>query len=102
LEEICWDSELESAIYDPIVVYPSDKDYTITNYTKDGHFLWPGKVTRQVVEECGKVKIVTIGEGLQYCGDNKLGKMNAKGNVVVGAILFRNIDFRLKRTFEEL
>ena len=102
LENLCRDSNLESAVYDPIFVYPSDKDYTITNYTKDGHFLWPGKVTRQVVEECGKVKIVTIGEGLQYCGDNKLGKMNAKGNVVVGTILFRNIDFRLKRTFEEL
>jgi hypothetical protein len=61
--------------------------------------LYPGKVFRSVVEECGKVKIVTIGTGLSYCGDGKPGEINAIGNIIVGSILFKNIDLRLKKAF---
>jgi hypothetical protein len=86
--------------YDQVWIYPNDKDLTLTNYTRPGHFLSPGKVFRSVVEECGKVKIVTVGTGLSYCGSGLPGGMNAIGNIIVGSILFKNIDLRLKKTFE--
>lgn len=92
---------LESSVYDPIYTYANDKNYTVTNYTAKGHMLAPGKITRQVVEECGKVKIVTMGEGVQFCGNNTTGRRNAYGNVVAGCLLFKNVDYRLKRAFEK-
>lgn len=92
---------LESSVYDPIYVYVNDKNYVFTNYTSKGHMLAPGKITRQVIEECGKVKIVTIGEGVQFCGNNTAGRRNAYGNIVAGCVLFKNVDFRLKRAFEK-
>lgn len=88
--------------FDPIYSYANDREYTTTNYTAKGHMLYPGKITRQVVEECGKVKMVTIGEGVQFCGDNSAGKANANGNVVGGCILFKNVDFRLIKKFKTL
>lgn len=93
-------NKLTSPIYDEVWIFPDDKNLTITNYTKPGHFLAPGKVFRYLVEECGKVKIVTIGTGLSYCGATTTGRMNAVGNIVVGSILFKNIDLRLKKKFE--
>jgi hypothetical protein len=94
-------NKLNSPIYDPVWIFPDDKNLTFTNYTQPGHFLYPGKVFRYLVEECGKVKVVTIGTGLSYCGPILAGRMNAIGNVVVGSILFKNIDLRLKKTFEQ-
>jgi hypothetical protein len=93
-------NQLHDFRYDQVWIVPNDKNLTFTNYTQPGHFLYPGKVFRSVVEECGKVKIVTIGTGLSYCGDGFNGKNNAIGNIIVGSILFRNIDLRLKKTFE--
>ena len=52
------------------------------------------------MEECGKVKIVTKGTGLNYCGDNFRGRMNAVGNIITGSIVFKNVDERLKIAFE--
>lgn len=95
------DKNFESIEYDPIYTYTSDNDYTITNYTALGHFLYPGKITRHVIQECGAIKIVTNGEGLQFCGNNSAGKRNAVGNTVAGAFLFKNVDFRLKRAFQK-
>lgn len=92
--------ELHSTRYDQVWIYPDDKNLTFTNYTQPGHFLYPGKVFRTVVEECGKVKIVTVGTGLSYCGDNLAGEINALGNIIAGSILFKNIDLRLKKAFE--
>jgi hypothetical protein len=103
---------LESTDYDPVTIFPDDKNLTITNYTLEGHLLHPGKVVRKVIEECGQVKVVTIGTGLNYCAETEQnnpliesaaiqqGKMNGNGNTVVGVILFKNIDIRLKKTFE--
>ena len=80
---------------------------SITNYTLPGHFLYPGKVFRTVVEECGQVKVITYGSGLSSCGPGgglllpSPGLMNANGNTIVGSILFKNIDLRLKQAFEK-
>ncbi|MCS3799087.1 hypothetical protein [Niastella sp. OAS944] len=93
-------NQLRDTRYDQVWIYPNDKDLTFTNYTQPGHFLSPGKVFRSVVEECGKVKIVTVGTGLSYCGSVGTGENNAIGNIIVGSILFKNIDLRLKKTFE--
>lgn len=97
--QLCGD-KLHSPIYDNVWIFPDDRNLTFTNYTQPGHFLYPGKVFRYLVEECGKVKIVTLGTGASYCGPTFVGRMNAIGNVVVGSILFKNIDLRLKKTFE--
>jgi hypothetical protein len=94
-------NKLNSPIYDLVWIFPDDKNLTFTNYTQPGHFLYPGKVFRYLVEECGKVKVVTLGTGISYCGPNIAGRMNAIGNVVVGSILFKNIDLRLKKTFQQ-
>jgi hypothetical protein len=93
-------NQLHDTRYDQVWIVPNDKKLTFTNYTQPGHFLYPGKVFRSVVEECGKVKIVTIGTGLSYCGPIGTGKNNAIGNIVVGTVLFKNIDLRLKKAFE--
>lgn len=93
---------LADVFYDKVFVHVNEAEYKITNFTADGHFLYPGKVTRTVVEECGKVKVITDGVGTQYCGSNNIGDRNGKGNVIVGGILFKNIDLRLKKAFEDL
>jgi hypothetical protein len=92
--------KLTSPLYDEVWIFPNDKELSITNYTKPGHLLSPGKVHRYLVEECGKVKVITIGTGLSYCGPSTYGRMNAIGNIIVGSILFKNIDLRLKKTFQ--
>lgn len=91
---------LESIQYDPVWIFADDKNLTFTNYTQPGHLLNPGKVFRSVIEECGKVKIVTLGTGTNYCAAKWQGKMNGNGNVIAGSILFKNIDIKLKKTFE--
>ncbi len=93
-------NQLGSVFYDKVWIVPDNKNLTITNYTQPGHILYPGKVVRTIVEECGKVKIVTLGVGLNYCGNNFAGKMNAIGNIITGSIVFKNIDLRLKKAFE--
>ncbi|HUP10828.1 MAG TPA: hypothetical protein VM187_01405 [Niastella sp.] len=99
VDNVACGNKLHNIAYDQVWIYPNDKDLTLTNYTQPGHFLYPGKVFRSVVEECGKVKIVTVGSGLSYCGDGKPGEINAIGNIIVGSILFKNIDLRLKKAF---
>jgi hypothetical protein len=99
LDRLCG-KKLHDFTYDQVWIYPDDKNLTFTNYTQPGHFLYPGKVFRTVVEECGKVKIVTVGTGLSYCGDGFIGGQNAIGNIIVGSILFKNVDLRLKKAFE--
>lgn len=91
---------LEDVDYDVIYAFPDDNKYQITNYTAKSHILSPGKVQRSVVEECGIVKVITYGVGTQYCGDNLPGAMMAAGNMLMGSVMFKNIDLRLKYAFE--
>ncbi len=87
-------------MYDPIWIFSDDQDKIITNYTAKGHILYPGKVERTIVEECGKVKVITKGTGLQYCGNNCRGSLMAKVNTILGKHLFTEVDKRLKSAFE--
>lgn len=97
---ISCEEPLESVLYDKVWIVPDDKNLTITNYTQPGHMLYPGKIVRQVIEECGQIKVVTIGTGLSSCGDRVDGKINGNGNSISGALLFKNVDIRLKKAFE--
>jgi len=141
-------NKLLNVEYDPVRIYADRKNLTITNYTMEGHFLDPGKVKRFVVEECDKVKVVTVGTGLNYCADEagaipnailsaeaiayfyfhyglkygtigpdgmlsavqqkafkalakQFAKQNGNGNLVQGAIMFKNVDFLLRKGFAE-
>lgn len=88
--------------YDPVFIYTNTSEFTNVNYTMKGHMLYPGKITRKVVEDCGKVKMITVGEGLHFCGNNTMGMANGNGNTVGGLILFKNVDFRLIEAFKKL
>ncbi len=93
----CGDNQ-ESIIYDPTRIVIDATKQTLTNYTLKGHWLFPGKIVRTVVEdECGVVKIITRGIGLHHCGDTDLGKFNARTNIILGSVLFKNADLRLKK-----
>ena len=100
MDDYCGD-KLLNVKYDPIWKFANDKTKTIVNYTGKGHILYPGKVETTVVEECGVVKTVVKGIGLQYCGDNCRGKVMAEVNKSVGKFLFENVNKRLKEEFEK-
>ena len=99
MDDYCGDQLLDVQ-YDPIWIFANDKKKIITNYTAKGHILYPGKIERTVVEECGVVKIITKGVGVQYCGDNCRGALMGKANTVLGKHLFKEVDKRLKTAFE--
>ena len=134
--------KLDNPEYDLVKIYADDKNLTLTNYTMEGHFLDPGKVKRFVVEECDKVKVITIGTGLNYCAEQEMPDVitntqklyynlvcgpiygyivgntithvekqvfkwiakkqamaNGNGNIILGSILFKNVDLLLKQKF---
>ena len=99
MDDYCGD-QLANVQYDPIWIFANDKKKIITNYTAKGHILYPGKVERTVVEECGVVKIITRGVGTQYCGDNCRGHLMGQANIILGKYLFNAVDQRLKTAFE--
>jgi hypothetical protein len=81
----------------------NDNKFTITNYTLQGHALYPGKVVRTVVEECNKIKIITNGVGLSrlYLYSPLVGYLTGKINSIYGSILFNNVDSRIKDAFNK-
>jgi hypothetical protein len=89
-------------VANPIMMQVDHANYSVTNYTLPGHSLHPGKVIRTVVEECDKIKIVTIGYGNSWMGDNIFGQLAGKTNTFYGKILFESIDRRFKNSFESL
>lgn len=100
MDDYCGD-KLENIQYDPIWKFVDDKRKTITNYTAKGHVLYPGKVETIVVEECGVVKTVVRGVGLQYCGNNCRGAVMGTANKVLGKHLFINVNKRVQEEFEK-
>lgn len=100
MDDYCGD-QLQSVKYDPIRKFANDKTKTIVNYTAKGHILYPGKVETTVVEECGVVKTIVKGVGLQYCGDNCRGQLMGKANEILGTFLFKSVNRRLKEEFEK-
>lgn len=51
---------------DSVRTLVDQSSYAITNYTRENHFLHPGRVTRKIVERNGKVFVTTFGEGTGY------------------------------------
>lgn len=96
--------KLKSVQYDEVKIFADDKNLTIVNYAIEGHILNPGKIHRSVIEECGKVKVITVGSGLNYCGkygSPRIGRMNGSINILIGSVLFKNVDIKLKHAFEK-
>jgi hypothetical protein len=69
----------------------------ITNYTLNGHFLYPGKVQRCLFADgCdGKIKIITTGAGFTTCTGNWVGRRVKDMNIYIGKYAFDHIDKRL-------
>ncbi len=80
----------------PIAIHIDENNKCVTNYTLKGHALYPGKVTRCIVEECGKIKVQTFGEGITAYPEslNWLGLPTATVNQYYGKYLFENVDNR--------
>lgn len=89
-------------IANPITQYIDESTFTITNYTKLGHILHPGKITRIVVDECDRIKILTIGSGRHFFGNNSAGTTMALINTFSGIKLFTNVDKRVVEAFNKL
>jgi hypothetical protein len=91
-------SLINDQIANPIVQTIDESTHSITNYTLPGHMLYPGRIIRTVVSECGVIKIKTIGVGRSWVGDNICGKTMAEINSYVGKQTFSNIDQRFKNS----
>jgi hypothetical protein len=48
---------------DPIRIVVNRGDYSVTNYTRQGHVFHPGKVTRTIVKKGNSIYVETFGEG---------------------------------------
>ncbi|UFH51822.1 hypothetical protein [Spirosoma sp. KNUC1025] len=92
----------QTPIANPVAQYIDEQAFSVTNYTKAGHILWPGKTTRFVVDECDRIKIVTIGVGNSFLEDNLAGQVMGVLNVHSGKIIFHNVDERLKVEYNKL
>jgi hypothetical protein len=93
------DYDLRSIKYDPVTVFVYDATFTIINYTMPGHALFPGKVTRSIVNEGNKIYVVTIGSGYHFCNDSYLGETSRRINLIEGPIIFKNVDINFKKEF---
>ena len=102
-EEDCIGIGLESIYYDPIIMFVDDKNYKMVNYTKEGHIFYPGKIVRTVKrdEDTGDIYVETEGIGFHFCS-GEVGQLIAATNALVGPVVFKNVDLRLKKAFEEL
>lgn len=86
---------------DPIFMKVDESSKCVVNYTLPDHILYPGKVTRCLVEECGKVKVLTFGEGTtNFPNNNVCGPLLSFFNQHWGADMFRNVDERLKSDYD--
>ncbi|MCX6215360.1 hypothetical protein [Spirosoma sp.] len=79
----------------PITQIIDENTHSISNYTEIGHFLYPGRVVRTVVEECGEIKIKTVGVGRSYLGNTPAGQAMGVANTTGGAWLFEQVDSRV-------
>jgi Leucine-rich repeat (LRR) protein len=86
---------LPKSYANPIALYVDETNKCVTNYTLPEHALYPGKVTRCIVEECGKIKVQTFGEGVTKDRNGTYGTTLGKINENFGATLFHNVDERL-------
>jgi hypothetical protein len=95
-------SSQNKLVSSPIRILVDRSTYTATNYTLPYHPLYPGKVIRTVVEECGIIRVITMGVGQSWLGDNVLGKAAGYINRYSGQSLFKSVDDRLKVAYDNL
>ena len=88
-------------VANPVTQFIDEQAFSVTNYTQPYHILYPGKTTRIVVDACNQVKIITIGNGRSWAGDNFRGKILSGLNVIAGKyILFPNADLRITNAYQ--
>lgn len=87
---------------DPIFLRVNESSKCVTNYTKPGHALYPGKVTRCIVQDCDSVKILTFGEGVTEFPNSTCGAMLAWINDKWGSSMFTNVDNRAYENIKPL
>jgi hypothetical protein len=88
---------------DPVYLIINENNKCITNYTKPGHILHPGKVTRCIsLDDCGRVVVRSKGTGYSEYGSNSTNMANywfaqllSNTNESLGPQLFQQIDDRL-------
>jgi len=86
----------------PVALYIDEQNKCITNYTLPNHILYPGRVTRCIIEECDLIKVKTFGNGLHKWGDNWGGARMAWINRFYGKyVLFENVDNRFKNLVDQ-
>lgn len=85
---------------DPIFMRVDESSKCVINYTRPGHILYPGKVTRCLVKECNEVKIKTFGEGTTLFPNNACGKILKYANEFFGDQMFKNVDERFYNSLQ--
>ncbi|GAB4018158.1 hypothetical protein GCM10028808_51840 [Spirosoma migulaei] len=85
----------------PITQIIDEHTHSISNYTEIGHFLYPGRVVRTIVEECGEIKLKTVGVGRSYLGDTSEGQAMGVANTTAGAWLFQQVDSRFLKSINK-
>jgi hypothetical protein len=79
-----------------------EKNKQVTNVTLPGHIFEQGEVRRKVVEDNGKIKINTIGEGVNKSAEKNWLNMKTYREGVTGFVDgFADLDRAIKGRFEE-
>jgi hypothetical protein len=90
------------AIGGKVVHVVDTKNQQITNITLPGHIFENGEVRRKVVEDNGKIKINTVGEGINTSAEKYWLNMNTYREGVEGFVDgFADLDRSIKANFEE-
>ena len=92
---------VEVHLLDPVKIVIDEASKCITNYTLEGHILFPGKIRRCLtVDNCSNIKIETIGTGFHFLGDTRAGAYFANKNKDLGKHIFRQVDKRFIQEFK--
>lgn len=90
------------AIGGGVVHVVDDKNKQVTNVTLPGHIFEQGEVRRKVVEDNGKIKINTVGEGINASAEKHWLNMKTYQEGVEGFVDgFADLDRSIKDSFEE-
>ena len=78
------------------------KSQQVTNITLPGHIFEQGEVRRKVIEDNGKIKINTVGEGVNASAEKHWLNMKTYREGVNGFVDgFADLDSAIKSSFEE-
>ena len=90
------------AIGGKVIHVVDTKSQQVTNITLPGHIFEQGEVRRKVVEDNGKIKINTVGEGINTSAEKHWLNMKTYREGVNGFVDgFADLDSAIKNSFEE-